>query len=589
MRSFRTTPLASQPSRRLRRLEPSWTAQRRRAHTDPLKPAPDHKVFRNSLEKTLEAHRSANRASLIRRVWGKLSSLGTRHEPSAPTTSTSSTDVQKTQDDSQTAPLTPDTPLEVPRTLSRKAMKNQRGRERKRAATLAEETQTADAAMEVHTTDEINVLPEFRWNASGDERPVQLPWLQNLPSGPRQKDPAAYLNREIQALDTYFTPSPRETEAVKLVVSQLSRHLKRIAPNGLGLFGSRRTGMAVSHSDLNLDLLPGPSNPPADGTRAIQVSAAQKKDSLEMTKEILSRFRFYGDFAWTGPPSEPLLEFNHDPTGLHVQLRCSGATLPYDAYIEQQQILHPHLRPLYKTVRLLLETQGFFGAHRSSVTPRALQLLVLAYLKLAPDSYRNPKSVKQSKGSSSASEPPKDSLGLNLLAFLDTYGHKIDLQIAGISISPPGFFNPRTIRETVAQYESMFHTSLIPPYIHGQLVLMSQRQEALERRFNPRGRSLCIQCPLNPTEDVGYICQRPVELGVVLARAHDELQKAIEEAGVHLQQQQQPFQTFPGGIATRMTILGSVLRANFEDFIKYRKKIVQYAESVKSTFTDEAA
>jgi hypothetical protein len=189
---------------------------------------------------------------------------------------------------------------------------------------------------------------------------------------------------------------------------------------------------------------------------------------------------------------------------------------------------------------MILESKGIMGTEKSSVSPYGLILMITVFLKLR-------------EGQWSA----QDGLGEQLLAILETYGTKINLQRTGIAVDPPGYFDFASIRE---HENSSSHRGQEPAYLRGQRALLRFKVNAANKANLPAATHLCIQDPANYLYDVGRPCIRTAELQTVLADAHRLLQTTVEK--------------WDRGDRDHGTVLGQALRANFDDLERMRNRIL---------------
>jgi hypothetical protein len=178
---------------------------------------------------------------------------------------------------------------------------------------------------------------------------------------------------------------------------------------------------------------------------------------------------------------------------------------------------------------MILESNGIFGTEKSSLSPYGLILMITAFLKLHEGRFGR-----------------EDGLGEQLLAVLETYGTRINLQRTGIAVDPPGYFDFATIRQ---HEESSSHLGKEAAYLRGQRALLRFKVNAGDKANHPAATHLCIQDPANYLYDVGRPCIRTAELQTVLADAHRRLRTAVDK--------------WDKGDRAQGTVLGQVLRANF--------------------------
>jgi len=169
----------------------------------------------------------------------------------------------------------------------------------------------------------------------------------------------------------------------------------------------------------------------------------------------------------------------------------------------------PQLRPLYFAIRMILQGKGLFGVKRKSLTPYALQLMIVSARKKSLNDYNRP-----------------DTLGELLLDFLDLYSAHFDCRTMGVSVEPPIFFTMSALRLIQKQGQE---EGYVDPYIRGQQSLLRAKITAAARGNEPVANHLCIQDPTNHLTDVGWSCTRTNELQRVLFDARHYLITAMAD------------------------------------------------------------
>ncbi|GIJ87208.1 hypothetical protein Asppvi_006114 [Aspergillus pseudoviridinutans] len=482
----------------------------------------DPVVFRNSLEKTLEAHRSSNRASLIRKVINDKCPAGIsppiiplehhagHDEPLPKVSSVSSAEPQSLQS------------LAPARRAQRKA--------RSSSQVAAPHPQTAN-------------YPQLQWHADEARgRPEQRPWLKYLTTDCKTSDAISRLDAEIRALEVYMTPTPSEQGEIDRLVADVRRLLAGIVPSPPQVTGSWRTRFALSHSDLDF-VLPVPDSDRS--TRGVRKPSATRPKVLQTYKkllrdvgQVLQQCPSFGGRVRVLGNRFPVLSAIHRPTGRLLQFHC-GEGLPASVeYIMDYQAEYPSTRPLYVTARLILEARGRYGRPRLSIGSDALVMLLVAFLKMNHGRFQRP-----------------DCLGEQLIAFLRAYGTDVDLTTTGVSVDPPSWFNASTVKRASALYAP----DDLPAHLRGQRSLISLKRTAAARRNLSAASRLCVQDPTNYMNDLGRSCVRTSELQGAFSLAHDRLGASLR----HWDDSEQ---------APDASILTRALQANFHDFENLRAK-----------------
>jgi hypothetical protein len=479
-----------------------------------IQPSQDDDVFANSLRKTLEAHRASNRARLIRKTYPRAPSPGL-FRPYIPP--------------ENRAGYQPPPP---PPAIGSEGLSGKAASAKKRSCRRTPEANT-------YSTDarpENNAIRRVGDGASG--RLGQTPWLSYLANAGAPGDASAYLDAEIQALHRYLAPSSDEQNQITRLGEEVSSLLEPIVPHSPTVIGSRRTGLALAHSDLDF-LLPFEDLPRSlDRTRRPSPTRPQIRDAhLNLLRQVETRLQNTLDFKdqvrLSGKRSL-VLEARHRPTGLLLQFYCGERVPTFTEYLQDYLVEYPSLRPMYATTRALLEARGLFGSSQAGISPDALAMLLVAFLKINHGRFPGP-----------------HRLGDQLLAFLQLYGRDVDLQSVGVAVDPPGFFNVGTLRSTDGAEESAC--------LRGQRSLIAAKRTAAARGNLPASRRLCVQDPTHYMNDLGRSCTRTPELQSVFAAAHEQLRLACDSWE---------------GSREDSSILSKALRAKFDGLERLREQIV---------------
>ncbi|OOQ86888.1 hypothetical protein PEBR_19572 [Penicillium brasilianum] len=486
----------------------------RRART--IQTSQDDDVFANSLRKTLEAHRASNRARLIRKTYPRAPSPGL-FRPYIPPENRAG----------YQPPPPPSLQLTPPVIGPEKAAS---AKKRSHRRTPEPSTSSTDARPE---TNAIQSVGDVGFSLLG-----QTPWLSYLANEGVPGDASAYLDAEIQALHRYLAPSADEQNQVTQLGVEVSALLESTVPHTPTLIGSRRTGLALAHSDLDF-LLPFEDLPRSlDRTRRPSPTRPQIRDAhlalLRQVERTLQNVPAFSDGVRLSGKRSLVLEARNRPTGLLLQFYCGERVPAFTEYLQDYLVEYPSLRPLYATTRALLEAGGLFGSSQAGISPDALAMLLVAFLKMNHGRF-----------------PGLHRLGDQLLAFLQLYGREVDLQSVGVAVDPPGFFDAGILRTNDGAEDSA--------YLRGQRSLIAAKRTAAARGNLPASRRLCVQDPTHYMNDLGRSCTRTPELQSVFAAAHERLRSACDNWE---------------GSAEKTSILTNALRARFDGLEKMRKQIV---------------
>lgn len=507
--SFHSTPLLPLRFRLCLRF-PSWPLHREFHGSRPSSKEPA--IYDNSLQKTLEAHRSLNRTGLIRKVINK--------DPPEDDSLSEGTALVSEE---------PPRPTATPRRQLALRPSGHAKRKTSRQSTAAPSRDPGDE--------------QVRWAVNVTRnRPEQSPWMAHV--GPRraQVDGILQLGAEVRALDRYLSPTTQEQSNVARVVAEVNGLLAGAVPLPPRLIGLWGTGLAMSHSDLEF-ILPVPDSarsierdrkPSATRPQVLQYYA----DLLRNVEKTLRQSSPFGDQIRVAGKRNLTLTAIHRPTGLRLQFRCGEGPPSSIEYIQDYHAEYPSVRPLYMTSRLILESRGLFGSHNRSVGPDALVMLLVSFLKINHGRFR-----------------ASDSLGAQLLDFLQFYGVTVDLTTTGISVDPPGCFNADTVKDASKEYDPEH----VPAFLRGQRALVNLKKTAAARRNVPTASRLCIQDPANYMNDLGRACTRTPDLQKAFGDAYNRISTSLETRATLNDD--------------RDSLLAHGLQANFDDFNKVRARI----------------
>ncbi|KAF7585588.1 hypothetical protein BBP40_010502 [Aspergillus hancockii] len=490
----------------------------------------DATVFKDSLWKTLEAHRYSNRASLVRKVFDKPSSEAPElSRPAIPAAQTADSNSPKKQSSSDAT--------------IRHVSSRQTSRTKRKHRTSSEDL--------VQTPRAIPCEP-IRWSVNSEQgRLAQSPWMNYLDASRQWVDGFSQLDAEIRALEKYLSPTPPEQGRVKVIVAEVRRILKNTIPHPPQVIGSRRTGLAMSHSDLDF-ILPVP-----DSARSIdrpRKPSPTRPQVIEIHSNLLYDVKyalqqcssFNGRIALTGKRNSILTAVHHE-TGVRVQFYCGEGPPSSVEYINDYHAEYPAIRPLYMATRLILEAQDLFGSHQSSIESSTLVMLLVAFLKMNHGRFHGP-----------------NSLGEQLLAVLKSYGSEVDLTNTAVSVEPPSLFNADTVKDAIKKY----NLEDLPAHLRGQRALVNLRRTAVAKRNIPAASRLCLQDPANYMNDLGRTCSRTRELQGAFAQAYDHLDTCL---GAWER---------PKTDRLKNSLLASALRANFDDFNEVRTRITRAGNKI---------
>ena len=475
-------------------------------------------VFANSLQKTLDAHRTSNRARLVRKVYPRTPAAGL-WRPEIP--------LESRPQYQQATPLatadnSTETIVEATPGRRRRDLKNR-----------------DDTVQPTPNRHEDTLIRGSEYIVGDCYNARNSPWLSYMSTSDAADNATTFLNWEILALEQYLTPTSQEQACINQLSTQVIGILNQIVPHKPQLIGSRQIGLAIPHSDLNFFLLFDDMLRSPDRLRKPSPTRPQIQDAhLDLLRQIETPFKQDPSFAnvQISGKRRPVLGARHKPTGLLLRLHCGESTPEIMKFMRNYLIQYPTLHSLYVATRALLEARGIFGSAHAGIRPDALIMLLVAFLKLNHDQISVPLNVAE-----------------QFLAFLRFYGTEVELQSLGVSVEPPELFGlEKTHEADQGDVESSIR--------RGQRSLINAKRTAVSRGNLPAGQRLCIQDPTHHMNDLGRSCIRTAELQNVFATAYQQLCDATS--------------SWSGAHENKPSILGAALRADFDPLNAFRERLV---------------
>ncbi|OQD89011.1 hypothetical protein PENANT_c003G01165 [Penicillium antarcticum] len=472
-------------------------------------------VFANSLRKTLEAHRSANRARLIRKTYPKEDSPGL-WRPEVPIESRAGYQLP-TEPALPISEYSPDTP---------------KPRSDKRQSKRKDDVKAQSRQSPIDRAGEDAIQP------AGNGRPQQSPWLKGLEL-PRASG-ETILDMEICALDQYLMPTSQETDQIEKLRAEVASLLEEVVPQAPRMIGSHCTGLVLAHSDLDF-ILPFEDLPrSADRDRKPSPTRPQIQDAhIRLLRQVARALQHTDAFSGQVQLSDkrnPALSARHRRTGLLLQFYCGEGVPAITEYLQDYQAEYPNLRPLYAATRTLLEARGLFGSPQAGVGPDGLAMLIVAFLKMNHGRFTGP-----------------NRLGDHFLALLHFYGTEVDLPSVGVAVDPPGLFGTVSLPVTSDVDE--------PAHQRGQRSLINTKRTAAVKGNHLVAHRLCIQDPTHYMNDLGRSCTRTSEMQNAFMTAHQQLRQACDN-------------WTSNGKNKNLSILTTALHANFDTLEIIRNQLV---------------
>ncbi|OJD13595.1 hypothetical protein AJ78_05964 [Emergomyces pasteurianus Ep9510] len=386
--------------------------------------------------------------------------------------------------------------------------------------------------------------PNISWTNDSPYGPsVKLPWLNYVEKS--DGGGIARLSEEIRAFEKYMLPTPGEIDAVENARNDAIASLQSDEANLPIVIGSRRTGMAVPHSSVDLfvhiedlERVEGARGPSATRPKMVQARLKRLhelegilKQSWTLSKVMLRRDK------------EPTLSAIHDATCLQVRFQCGPSPPASIDFILNYRAEFPTLRTLFIFLRMLLETRGLFGGTDGGVHPYLLTMMIVAALKIREGKYQ------------------RDNVGSQLLHILEFY-KDTDFTKYGVSVEPPCLFDKEMGARVKSNDGRLIH--LHDPYLRGQRSI-SKRSLA-----SPCKGMLSLQDPSDFMNDVGRTSLVMPEVKQLFKAAYDDLKARIQAEGNQSTAQQHDNSRQNSGNNHNESMLSLVLGANYHDFESFR-------------------
>lgn len=443
-------------------------------------------VHPESLRKTLDAHREANRASLIHKV----SDAGKR-EPLV---------------------LGP-AYNEIPRNGPSKASYNvihlkfarAEGQKGKKGGKGERKTEYAGESRGLTRQWENEPSAPFL---------QRLPWLRELSavshsSSTKQCLASERLTSEILAFHDYILPKPDELAAAGRAITDLQSCVTSInASVQVDPIGSRRTGLATPLSDLDFNV----THPGGGNSTGLPLEREQAHHLLRSLWVKMPKVRnFITASAFLDRARVPLIVGCHQPTNLKFQIQCTSDAFNSMRYAQECVVEYPTLRPLYMVLRQMLEIRGLNIGRMGGMASYPLLIMIVAALKF-------------SEGKIGRREA-----GQQLCFFLDMYS-KIDFYTTAISLAPLEYVR-KGLPQRSKPGRKPVHSS--PDREMVNAVLEELSDDDLEGRkwfSHPHSEPhmMCLQDPSNPGHDLGKQVKLIKDVQALLIEANLKLRKSMD-------------------------------------------------------------
>ncbi|KAL8701583.1 MAG: hypothetical protein Q9201_004827 [Fulgogasparrea decipioides] len=495
-------------------------------------------IYINDLEATLEAHRTTNRARVIRRV-NVSTDPGFLRPQFEETNQDAEVDAERqpdraySQDSSEQA---------------EDVVGNSRHRslgsfgQREQSNTKSLEGQCTERAVEepwntMLTQEDLLIL--------GRSEGVRAsPFIARGLDTWRGGEEMLYRGNEIGAYERYMTPSSTELKATRKVALHVNRLVtSALEGSSCEVIGSYSTSLALPSSDIDfsvsLPAVEADAAPHRKSLRGLRYQKMYLQALLKLSKAMRNDSDF-GDTAEVVHARVPIVRATHQETGQEVQIQIWTGIRRQEQHTLAYLAEFPTLRPLYFVLRSCLKMRQLSFSYEGGLGAYATLMLIVNALKHASGQY-----------------DPFD-VGKQLLHVLQFYAES-DLYRYGFSVDPPCRF-VKGKKHTAANER-------VDPIVCGINTIA---------RIDPRQPYLlCLQDPADPTNDLGIKAYAIKHIQEVFARARSVILQEMEfwDSGA----------TERSDNTKRVALLGALVQANYGLFSWNRDKIRRYASLDSST------
>lgn len=458
----------------------SVNAGRLSISVDRLRDEPN--VDPDSLRNTLEAHRAANRASLIVKIVGK----GSRRQP-----------------------------IVVPSLIGRDERPEKLWGSRARSPRVPSATAKTRSKNKQLREGESGTQLLAQWNPSPETRSSEMyPWMKYMKQSPGTEPEGRLtgveqLDREIDAFFSYSQASPQEERAAEQALRDISMAIAEIDSElKVDIVGSRATGLHSPLSDIDINV--STSTPRTSKTSAVKIL---KRIAEHLLSPANNRGRFRS-VVCLSRPRVPILTVRHAPTYLEVQVQST-----VDVFLSKEQAMtyvneFPTLQRLFLVLKQMLGMRGLNRGTNGGLTSYPLLVMIVAALKFSEGKF------------------DRRDAGGQLLFFLDMYSD-IDFNQTAISFFP--------LQYIVKRHP---HISVMPQARSAARALENKLQESVDsglavqdidarRSFatlQPAAEFLmCLQDPANVQKDLGRAAFRIREIQTTFIHIREKLKSDLKQ------------------------------------------------------------
>ena len=324
-------------------------------------------------------------------------------------------------------------------------------------------------------------------------------------------------------------PTLTETIATQRLIRRIERMTSAVLPsNPITVFGSRSTGLARPHSDIDFSLaLPeyekDPSTRGPSSTRP-EARRAGKRLLRNLYNILRVRENLYHSVILV-PAKKPIVTAIDRETGLSLQFITLESGVLSREFTVNYLMEFPGLRPIFILLRHCLEIRNLTTVYHGGLGSYALLIMIVAALKHASGVFAS------------------DDLAGQLLHVLDFYS-TADLDKNAYSADPPRIFS-----------KNFGSAGLVDPHIRIMYAMIKASRGTCR---------LCLQDPASPTTDLGA---NALEIR--------SIQTIFTEASRHVRTNMKMWESLDSQAQRRWSpgILDPLVRADYEPLEVARRKL----------------
>ncbi|CAD6884419.1 unnamed protein product [Tilletia controversa] len=307
---------------------------------------------------------------------------------------------------------------------------------------------------------------------------ASTPWSMDV-DWDQCRNGAEMLHREIMAFDQWLMPTTAELECRDMVIALIRKAIQSKWPDAdVRPFGSHNTQLYLPEGDIDLVVL----------------SSAMNTQSREMVLRNMAYILrtnnlTQGNVQIIAKAKVPIIKFICAYGDYKIDISVNQANgLTAADYILDNLVQQPALRPLIMVIKQLLSARNLSEVYLGGLGSYSVILTAISFMQMHPRIQR-------------CEIDPARNLGVLLLEYLELYGKRFGYDELGISIRGKGSYFNKAMRGWTDHRGSL---------------------------------KLCLEDPLDPTNDVAAGSFNFYEVKSALAGGFDLISSAIGERSMQL-------------------------------------------------------